>query len=153
MIRFMVRSRNFAVGLLIVFFNSAVLGGELAYTCRIEHIYDVNDQGKLETSWLNAKAKGSQFSVSRVSGAIVGPHLTTLLANSTKVINFGSEDYSFKTVAYFDAVDKLFSTGEETSEHTGKVQVLEVQEFIMGKQKPFIAMSMSGSGIIGGICE
>lgn len=136
-----------------IFTASYSFAGQLSYTCVIHHAYDLDDKGGLKKSFAYDQSKGRQFSVSRVSGEIIGPYLTTELATSTKVINSGSEDYSFKAIAHFDSVAKPFSTGDETHEYTSKVQVIEVQEFADGAEKSFIALSMSSAGLITGVCK
>ena len=144
--------------IVILFFSlfivcSSAIAGELAYTCKVTHVYDLKDDGSLKTSSFEKQLKGGQFSVSRVTGEIIGKAIPTLLANSTKVINVGNKEYSFKTIAFFDAVNKPLSSGDEDSESTANVQVLEIQEFRDGDAKPFVAMSMSGVGIVTGLCE
>ena len=74
-------------------------------------------------------------------------------ANSTKVINKGNESWSFKSIAEFDAVNKPFSSGMEDAVSTASFQLLEIQEFIEGDVKPFVAMSMGGTGIVTGVCK
>ena len=69
------------------------------------------------------------------------------------MINKGNELYSFRSIADFDAVDKPLSAGSEDTESTVTIQFLEVQEFIQGEKKPFVAMSMGGAGIITGLCK
>ena len=146
------------IRMIIAFFilfavSSASIAGELSYTCKVTHVYDLDDDGSLKASFLEKNLVGLQFSVSRVTGEIIGKVIPTLLANSTKVINIGNKEYSFKSIAYFDAVNKPFSTGNEDAESTASVQVLEIQEFHDGDIKPFVAMSMGGSGIVTGLCE
>ena len=144
--------------IVILFFSlfivcSSAIAGELAYTCKVTHVYDLKDDGSLKASFLEKDLVGSQFSVSRVTGEIIGEAIPTLLANSTQVINAGNEGYSFKSIAFFDSVNKPFSKGDEDSKSTAKVQVLEIQGFIEGDLKPFVAISMSGAGIVTGLCE
>lgn len=146
------------IRMIIAFFilfvvSSASHASELAYTCKVTHVYDLDGDGSLKASVWEKKLVGMQFSVSRVTGEIIGKVIPTLLANSTKVINFGNKEYSFKSIAFFDAVNKPLSTGDEDSESTANVQVLEIQEFRAGDIKPFVAMSMSGVGIVTGLCE
>jgi hypothetical protein len=81
--------------------------------------------------------KGSAFSVSRVTGEIIGEVVPTLMAKSTRVVNQGSKENSFKAVADF---------GEQ-------YQLLEVLEFRPGDVKPFVAASMGGAGIVTGTCK
>ncbi len=132
---------------------SASVAGELSYACKVSHVYELSADGSLEISNWEKTMKGSIFSVSRVTGQIIGAPLTTELANSTKVINIGNKEYAFKAIAFFDSVNKPFSSGTEDAESTAKVQVLEIQEFYDGDIKPFVAMSMSGAGIVTGTCE
>jgi hypothetical protein len=59
------------------------------------------------------------------------------MAEYTRVVNKGSNEYSFKAVADF---------GEN-------YQLLEVQGFRESSVKPFIASSMGGAGIVTGLCK
>jgi len=129
------------------------LAGELTYTCKITHVYELNSKGSLSVSNWEKEFNKSEFSVSRVTGEISGKVIPTLLANSTKVINKGSKEYSFKSIAHFDSEHKPLPSGIEKPESTASVQLLEIQEFRKGEQKPFIAMSMGGAGIITGFCK
>lgn len=108
-----------------------------AYTCKVVHVFDLADDASLRQSGFEKGMKGSSFSVSRVTGEIVGEVVPTLMASSTRVVNHGSAENSFKTVADFE----------------GQVQILEVQEFAPGASKPFIALSMGGAGVVTGECE
>lgn len=110
---------------------------ELAYTCEVEHVYDLADNASLEVSGFEKTMRGGTFSVSRVTGEIIGQVVPTLMAASTRVVNRGSKENSFKAVADFE----------------GQVQVLEVQEFKKDPAKPFIALSMGGAGIVTGTCK
>lgn len=125
----------------------------MAYTCEVAHVYDLSDNGLLDTSEFEKTMKARSFSVSRVTGEIIGEIIPTLLANSTKVINKGSESWSFKSIAEFDAVDKPLSSGSEDAISIASIQLLEIQEFRNGSRKPFVAMSMGGVGIVTGICK
>ena len=111
--------------------------GEIAYTCTVMHVYDLESSGEIRISNAFNFLKQTQFSVSRITGEIIGETLTTVLAKSTEVINTGSNEYAFKTVSYF----------------SGQVQLLEVQEFMIGVIKPFIALSMGGAGVVTGVCK
>ena len=145
--------RAIVVFFIMISISFASFASELAYTCKITHVYDLDDDGSLKASSFEKELEGSQFSVSRVTGEIIGKGIPTLMANSTKVINAGNKEYSFKSIAFFDAVNKPFSKGDEDPESTANVQVLEIQEFREGDIKPFVAMSMSGVGIVTGLCE
>ena len=94
----------------------------LSYTCEVTNVYGLNDDGSLKVSGFDKGMKGSKFSVSRVTGEIIGQVVPTIVANSTRVINKGSSENSFKTVAEFDE----------------QFQILEVQEFRKGDSKPFV---------------
>jgi hypothetical protein len=112
-------------------------GGELAYVCTVEHVYDVSDYGKLVESELDDEMEGARFAVSRLDGKILGEVLATLSAESTHVVDGGSHNNSFKAIADF---------GDQ-------FQSLEVQEFREGQRKPFVALSMGGAGIVTGVCR
>ena len=112
------------------------IAGNLTYECKVLHAYEP-DEGSLRISNWEKQFKGSEFTVSRETGKIIGEVLTTLLADSTKVIHPGNNDYSFKTVAYFKE----------------QIQMLEIKEFSKGKEKPFVAMSIGGAGIVTGLCK
>lgn len=137
--------------LFAIYSNS--IASELAYTCKVLHTYKLNEDGSLKISNWDKQFKGSEFSVSRVTGEIIGKIVPTLLANSTKVINKGNSEYSFKSISHFDSVNKPLSSGNEDAKSTASVQLLEIQEFRHGDSKPFVAMSMGGAGIVSGICK
>jgi hypothetical protein len=125
------------VVLLWLFITGSAVAGELSYTCQISHIYSLSDKAVLVTSAHETKMKGSSFSVSRVTGKIIGEVVPTLMAKSSRIINQGSKENSFKAVAEFD----------------GQIQVIEVQEFRSGLLKPFIISSLGGAGIVTGTCK
>ena len=112
------------------------------YQCRVEHVYNLTQEGviRITPEW-ESSFIGSTFQVSKRTGAIAGDTLTTIFANDTQVVNAGSSENSFKALAFFD------SQGGG-----GQVQLIEIQEFITGKQKPFVASSMGGAGIVTGVC-
>ncbi len=87
--------------------------------------------------------KGSSFSVSRETGALIGNSLAwdTSLARSTKVINRGSKDSSFEAIADFGKVEN----GIRPS------QFIKVEEFHNSAEKPFIVTG--DLGIATGICN
>ena len=100
-------------------------------------VYEPQDDGSLKTSNWDKLFKDKVFSVSRTTGEITGQVIPTLLADSTEVIHKGNNEYAFKAIAHFKK----------------QVQLLEIEEFIQGKQKPFVAMSMGGAGIVTGTCK
>lgn len=115
----------------------SALAGRISYTCQVAHVYDLSEKGSLKTSTWEKEMKGSTFTVLRETGEIIGKVVPTLMARSTRVVNKGSKENSFKAVTDF---------GEQ-------YQVLEVQEFHKNAVKPFIASSMGGAGIVTGLCE
>ena len=131
------RVRYVLVALLLLFLSGNVAAGELAYTCEVNKVYKLTENSTLETSAFEKQMKGSSFSVSRVTGEIIGEVVPTLPATSTRVVNKGSSENSFKAVA----------------DYGDQFQILEVQEFRPGPIKPFIAMSMGGAGIVTGTCK
>ncbi len=132
--------KNFIQNLFAVFFfftNVNAMAGELSYTCEVIHIYKLSSDGSLAISPFEKQMKGSSFSVSRVTGEIIGEVIPTLRAKSTKVVNPGSGKNSFKAVADFG----------------NQFQILEVKEYLEGSLKPFVSSSMGGAGIVTGLCR
>ena len=119
---------------LLLFQSGNLAAGEIAYTCEVVHVYRLSKNCTLEISGFEKQMRGSSFSVSRVTGEILGEVVPTLLAKSTRVVNRGSSENSFKAVADF---------GDQ-------FQILEVQEFRFGPIKLFVASSMGGAGIVTG---
>ena len=103
----------------------------------VTNIYKLSSSSSLGISPFEKQMKGSAFSVSRVTGEIIGEVIPTLMAKSTRVINPGSVKNSFKAVADFG----------------NQFQIIEVQEFRVGNLKPFVSSSMGGAGIVTGICK
>ena len=123
------------------FANANVMAGELSYTCEVTHIYKLSNDGSLGISPFEKQMKGSSFSVSRVTGeiigTIIGEVIPTLMSKSTKVVNHGSTKSSFKAVADFG----------------NQFQIIEVKEFLKATVKPFVSSSMGGAGIVTGLCK
>lgn len=111
--------------------------GDLSYDCEIKYVYNLTEDGLLKVSGWKNKFKGNLFSISRETGTIAGKVLTTILAKETRVVNYGSKENSFKAVATFN----------------GQFQLIEIQEFKEGQEKPFVASSMGGAGIVTGVCK
>ena len=130
------------IRMIIVFFILFVVSftsvaGELSYVCKIINVYELGNDGSLRSSDLEKEFKGSEFIISRVTGEIIGVAVPTLLARSTKIINKGNNEYSFRTIADFG----------------NRVQSIEIQEFVPEEEKPFIAISMDGAEIVTGLCK
>jgi len=122
--------------ILFIVYSTSV-AGELSYTCKVIHVYELDNDGSLRISNWEKQFKDSQFSISRITGVIIGEMVPTLLAQSTKIINKGNKEYSFKSIADFG----------------NQVQLIEIQEFALKEEKPFVAISMSGAGIVTGLCK
>jgi hypothetical protein len=133
----MIRANKFLFVIFFFFTNPYAMAGELSYTCEVLHVYKVSSNGSLAISPFEKQMMGSSFSVSRVTGEIIGEVIPTLRAKSTKVVNHGSTKNSFKAVADFG----------------NQFQTLEVQEFRKGALKPFVSSSMGGAGIVTGLCK
>jgi hypothetical protein len=121
-----------AIGTLV---NQA-MAGPISYNCTVEKVYKLDGVTLRQSTW-EKDFKGSRFSVSRLSGEIIGEVLSTSLAMSTSVVNPGSTSDSFKSVAFFQ----------------GQVQLLEVHEYKQGDSKPFFAASLGGAGLVTGTCK
>ncbi|MBI4826180.1 MAG: hypothetical protein HY807_07125 [Nitrospirae bacterium] len=133
----MIRFVQVVVAVLFLSLGNNAMAGALAYTCEVVHVYSLSTKGALEISAWEKDMKGSSFSVSRSTGEIIGEVIPTLMAKSTRVVNKGSKENSFKATADF---------GEQ-------YQLLEVQEFRDGALKPFVSSSMGGAGIVTGSCK
>ena len=116
---------------------SPTFAGETKFDCTIKNVYSLDDDASLRKSGFQSAFEGNEFSVNKHNGEIVGETLTTMLANSTRVINIDSSENSFKVIAEFD----------------GQFQIIEIQDFKQGKLKPFVASSMGGAGIVTGFCN
>ena len=121
----------------IILHNAKAMAGELSYTCEVKHVYRLSSDGSLKPWPIQNHHKGDSFSVSRVTGEIIGEAIPTLQAKSTSVINKGSAEWSFKAVADFNG---------------NEIQMIEVREFEEGVLKPFVSKSF-WAGIVTGLCK
>jgi hypothetical protein len=121
--------------LFVVSFNA--VAGEHSYTCKIIHVYELDNDGSLKTSDLEKQYKGSEFLFSRVTGEIIGELVPTLLLRSAKVIIKDNDEYLFKSVADF----------------AYQPQLIGINEFVPEEKKSFFTISMGGAGFITGLCE
>jgi hypothetical protein len=120
--------------------------GDFAYICEVRHIYNLQQNGSLETfptSELEKLMKQSSFSISRETGALTGNSATldTSLAKTTHVLNRGSKENSFEAIADFGD----FKSG------THPFQYIEVEEFNKAAEKPFVLLGQLG--VITGVCK
>lgn len=116
---------------------------EPTYECTVQRIYQLGENGELRLSNYSAKAAGDRFVVSKTTGQIIGPWLSTAKATSTEVLREGDDagGWSFQAVARFDV----------GANHSA--QVLEIRGWESGPRKPFVAAAFGGAGIITGTCE
>ncbi len=122
--------------LFVVSFNA--VAGEHSYTCKIMHVYELDNDGSLKTSDLEKQYKGSEFLFSRVTGEIIGGEVVpTLLLRSAKVIIKDNDEYPFKSIADF----------------AYQAQLTGINEFVPEEKKSFFTISMGGAGFITGLCE
>lgn len=133
----MSHSHHAAIVAALLSISQSAAGSPLSYTCEVQRVYDLADDASLRPSGFEKTMKGGSFTVSRVTGEVAGEAVPTLMAKAVRVINRGSTENSFKTLADFD----------------GQIQVLEIQEFRQGAIKPFIAISMGGAGVVTGNCK
>jgi hypothetical protein len=118
-------------------YTTSITAGELRYECIIKNIYDLDDTGGVKESGFSKYLVGGNFMVSRETGEVTGDSLTTITAESTKVISSGSSQNSFKSIAEFN----------------GQAQLIEIKEYSKDEQKPFISLSMGGAGLVTGLCR
>ncbi|MCG7963750.1 MAG: hypothetical protein N0E54_13705 [Candidatus Thiodiazotropha taylori] len=128
---------RFLIAFSLLYFAQVSVGSPIGYDCKVLHVYSLAEDGLLRASGFEKFMGGSTFTISNDTGEIVGDVVPTLKAKSIHVINHGSTENSFKSMALFE----------------GQVQIIEVQEFIKGDEKPFVASSMGGAGIVTGICK
>jgi len=70
-----------------------------------------------------------------LTSQIIDTVVPTLNATSTEVINQGDSEWSFRAIARFKK----------------NLQLIEIQEFKKGENKPFVVASIGGAGIVPGI--
>jgi len=117
--------------------SSAAHAGKYTYECEIKQLYDIDDAGSLQISAEQGAIVDRKFTVSRISGEIQSETLSSIPSTNTHVMIYGSNEYSFKSVAAYH----------------GQYQLLEVLEFREGIKKPFILSSMDRAVIVTGLCR
>jgi len=123
--------------LILLLAVSTAIAEDTSYICEVLHTYDLERDGSVGISGFDKQFRGSKFTVSKKDGQVVGYVVPTKLAKSTNVIQAGNTKYSFRAIADF---------GRD-------IQILDIREFVPGKQKPFVATAFSGAGIVSGVCE
>ena len=142
----LIRTSPVALAVLFWCLSTAAVAGELAYTCTVHHVYQLKENGSLETSPDSEQEKQMRknpFTISRETGAIVGKssNLDTSLAKSTRVIRQGSAENSFEAVADFG----------DLQSGTHPYRVIKVEAYRKWSEKPFVAMA--DMEIVTGICK
>jgi hypothetical protein len=140
----MIRTNNALFAVLLLCTSAAASAGEFSYTCEVNHVYSLADNGSLQRlPALEKIMKENSFSVSRETGVLVGNSTTldTSRAKSTRVLTRGSENNSFTAVADLGA----FENGKHP------YQYIQIEEFIKGAAKPFVVMGEVG--IVTGFCK
>jgi hypothetical protein len=126
--------------------NYTASAGEFSYTCEVSHVYNLEKNGELKTfpdSMLEKIVKENTFSVSRETGMLIGnsASMDTSRAKTITVINKGTKENSFKAIADFGN----FENGNHP------FQIIEIEEFSVGTEKPFVLMGELG--IVTGVCK
>jgi hypothetical protein len=114
---------------------------EERYECRIREAYRVTDQGTLEAGAWSGDPQRGRFTVSRESGQVIGDWLTTVRASRTEVTQAGNSEWGYLTLARFQ------------NEHGESIQTIHIQHYHPGPDKPFVASSPGGVGLVSGICQ
>ena len=126
--------------------NRMALAGDQEYSCKIDHIYNLQDIGSLEEPSIITSSKEQKreyFEVSKETGAISGKGSTldTKGARSTSVISQGSSENSFVAVADFGTA----KSGVRA------YRIIKIEEYRKGSAKPFVAMS--DLAVLTGTCK
>ena len=119
---------------------SSLHAGDAHYDCTIKNVYEINDEGALvkKSKKIEDIYKGT-FSISRLTGDVVGVTMPTTNASQKIVINPGNSEWSFKALSIYE-----HPNGNEFN----GIEVLEYRE---GLEKPFYAISVAG--VISGTCK
>jgi hypothetical protein len=122
--------------LLAVVGSSAAKAGQYSYSCGVEHVYLVDDKGRIkENANLIGIMRGERFSVDRVTGKVAGDRIPAFPVVKSSVLFPGGKGNSFKS--YFQGYNF--------------VSYLEVYEYQDDEGKPFVMHD--GDSIFSGFCE
>jgi hypothetical protein len=111
------------------------------YECNILSAQALNDDGKLRESQRLTIYVGTTFYVDRDRGTIVGGPFANGKATDIKVLDRGNEGFSF-LVIWLDARPLTTFGG-----------YLQVQEYVAGADKPFLAVDGNGTETYSGLCK
>jgi hypothetical protein len=129
--------------LVIVFamalFSGLSFAGTTGYQCVVVDVMGLRNDGKMKSYPKNPEI-GRKFAVSRSTGEVIG-EVSFGMNVKPQVLGIGSKDNSFKVMWTAQA-------GGKSGMH---VDLLTIEEFVVGPKKPFIVTV--GSFITTGICE
>ena len=118
--------------------TSLSFGAEFEYKCEVLKVFSLTEDSYLSgTNWDKMMA-GSEFTVSKETGEIVGKVVPTINATDYGVSNHGDSEWSFKSLATFN---------------NEVIQILEIKEFLSTPIKPSISISMRGAGLVTEVCR
>lgn len=142
MIKRRLASRIFLSLTLTSFFTSSAIAAQ--YTCTINSVLGLTDTGQYAThEWENFYLQ-RQFTVDREQGKVISTTaLKVRLKNfdetySPRVLNHGDKNNPFKSITIF--------------EKSGEFTVLQINENVVGAQKPFYYQTYIGM-LLTGTCE
>ena len=119
-------------------FCSAVQAAGLSYVCEVTDFLIPPGQSK-NAKWMAevaAEVKGKTVTIDRQTGHVIGPVLGNSFFPRKEVLDFGSEDWSYDSIA--------LSAGPEHF----TVNFYQVKEFHQGLEKPFLAV-VDGTAYVG----
>ncbi len=116
------------------------LAGEEGYICEIKQVRILADDGTMiENETTSEQFEERNFSINRRTGEMIGMPFTTSAFKTVSVLNFGSEDSSYKAMAQ--------------SQLEGRAAMyIYVAEHFEDREKPFWGTA-NGTHIYSGICE
>ncbi len=135
-------TRNISVLLISVIaslLSVTTRAGEDGYICKIVEVRVLSNEGTLiESKKFTRQFEDRSFSINRNNGEMIGMPFTTSAYKSTTVLDRGSENSSFKSMAQ--------------SEAPLAAMFMYVAEHFQDREKPFWGTA-NGTQIYSGICE
>jgi hypothetical protein len=130
---------KYILAVLVMTFSMQAFSGKFGYECVVESSYRVSGEGELIRN-STMVFEGEKFSVSRETGEVAGfQAVSSMRAKQLSVINQGTSEMSFKSIALFSHPNV-----------GGEINVIEIEEFVESDEKPFVMMR--GVTIFSGIC-
>ncbi len=125
--------------LIAALLSFAAQAGEYGYICKIVEVRVLSNEGTLiESKKFTKQFEDRSFSINRNNGEMIGMPFTTSAYKSTTVLDRGSKDSSFKSMA--------------ESEAPLAAMFMYVAEHFQDREKPFW-ITANGTQIYSGICE